>query len=102
MDVEYVRKLCEDLGTVKKFITDSEFFGNIELEIETPAKQILHVISDRGIFSCSINTKNFFSKKSIEKIINNNKILEFNTLEDAINFLRKLMFYSNREIEKMD
>ena len=36
MDVEYVRKLCEDLGTVKKFRTDSEFFGNVELEIETP------------------------------------------------------------------
>ena len=59
MDVEYVRKLCEDLGTVKKFRTDSEFFGNVELEIETPAKQILRVISDRGIFSCSIN---LFSK----------------------------------------
>ena len=59
MDIKYVEKLCESLGIVKKFRKNYEFFGNIELEIETPRKTLLNIISDRGVFSFCIMTKKY-------------------------------------------
>ena len=90
MDIKYVEKLCKSLGIIKKFIKNDEFFGNIELEIETPRKTILNIISDRGIFSCYIMTQKTFKKlMPIERIINDNKNITFFTLEDTIDFLKK-------------
>lgn len=91
MDIKYVKKLCESIGIVKKFRKNYEFFGNIELEIETPRKTLINIISDRGIFSCCINKKHSKKWMPIERIINDDKNITFCTLEDAIDFLKNIL-----------
>ena len=90
MDIDYVIRLCEGIGVVKKFEQDRTFFGNIELEIETPCKQTLCIISDRGMFSCyHIKTKILGERRYIKPIINNNTDIEIYKLEDAIDLLKE-------------
>lgn len=91
-----VEKKCKDLGVIKKYTVDRSFFGNIELEIETPHKVLLYVRSDRGEFSCYVIKRRFlYGKKfvSIADILKCDRNISFGSLESAIDYLK-----SNLEI----
>lgn len=91
MDIKFVEKLCKDLGVIKKFRLNHELFGNIEMEIETPRKTSLNIISDRGIFSCYVMKKSFLHNKPvpIERITNCSQNVSFSSLDAAIDYLKK-------------
>ena len=91
MDIEFVRKLCSDLGIIKKFRQNNEFFGNIELEIETTNKTILSIISDRDIYSCFVVKKVLLHNRMIpvDRIIKSNTTTPLISLEDSINYLKE-------------
>lgn len=90
MDIELIKKLCKGLGVIKKFSKNYEFFGNVELEIETPHKTVLSIISDRGIFSCYVVKKTILHNRlvPVDRIIKCNKNATFNSLEATIDYLK--------------
>lgn len=91
MDIKYVRELCKSFGIVKNFRKNDAFFGNIELEIETPRKTRLSIISDRGLFSCYVMRKGLLlsKRKPFDKEANGENKNEFSSLEEAIDYLKR-------------
>ncbi|MGN1399435.1 MAG: hypothetical protein ACI4WG_05510 [Erysipelotrichaceae bacterium] len=88
MDINSVKKLCKDIGEVKKYKVDYGFFGNIELEIQTLHNVFLIITSDRGEFSCCIRKKHFFCDRLIPlcAILKDDK-RSFDSLKSIIDYL---------------
>lgn len=90
MDADIIEKLCKSLGKVIKFKEDNEFFGNIELVIETPRKTRFCIISDRGEISCYVIKRLPWGDKyvPIENIMKTNQKKNYNSIETAIVYLK--------------
>lgn len=90
-NIKCIEELCKGLGEVKGYRVNHDFFGNIELEIETPHKTTLKIISDRGVFSCYVVKRAFLHNQSVpmDRIIDCNKDNAFDSLEEAIDYLKE-------------
>lgn len=86
-----IEELCKGLGEVKRYRVNHDFFGNIELEIETPHKTTLKIISDRGVFSCYVVKRAFLHDQPIpiDRMIDCTKDNAFSSLEEAIDYLKE-------------
>lgn len=97
MNLDSVKKLCVELGEVRKWNENAKVFGNLELEIQTPRKTVLNIIADRGEFLCYIKKKTIFREKWIplDQIIKGTNNMHFESLESIIEYLKTHI----REIE---
>ncbi len=86
MNLNDVKLIFKDLGNIKKFSQNTEFFGNIDLELITFGKVQLYISSDRGEFLCYVKKGSHLIP--IDRIIHSDGVTTFASLLEVVNYLK--------------